>query len=64
MSTLSNLKKFEITCNEGSLGGEGHSQADMIVIIWAVDEQHARKIFMNDKANQVYGRRIKKVRQV
>ena len=61
---MSNLKKFEITCNEGSLEGAGNIQREIKIIEWALDEQHARKIFMNNRANQMYGRRIKNVRQV
>lgn len=60
---MSNLKKFSIICNEGSLSGSGKGQKDIKLIEWALDKNEAANQFNNCRANQMYGRRIKSIQE-
>jgi hypothetical protein len=57
-------KKYEITCNEGSLSATGRGQRDITVIVTAVTIDGARRKFEMEEENRVYGRRIKWIREV
>lgn len=56
-------KKFEVTCNQGSLSG-GSSGREIKIIIEAVNIEAARLKFHNDQENMMYGRQIKTIREV
>lgn len=54
---MSTLKKFIITCNEGSLSG-GSRGRNMEDIEWALDKHEAKKQFETHPVNRMYGRRV------
>lgn len=60
---MSQMKKFLITCNEGSLSGSGKMQQDIKLVEWALSEDEARHQFNACRTNKVYGRIIKKVEE-
>jgi hypothetical protein len=60
---MSNLKKFEIVCNEGSLSGSGSMQPDITLVEWALDKDQAEKQFYSYEITKRYGRRIKSIRE-
>ena len=53
---MSTLKKFIVTCNEGSLsGGRGRTMEETE---WSTDKEAAKKQFELNPVNQRYGRRV------
>jgi hypothetical protein len=60
---MSNLKKFEIVCNEGSLSGHGGMQKEITLIEWALDKSQAEKQFNAYEITKRYGRRIISIRE-
>lgn len=58
------MKTYEVICNEGSLGGVGTMQKDIIITIQAESQQEAEYKFDDSQINKVYGRHIKSIKEI
>mgnify|MGYP001351545749 CR=1 FL=1 len=60
---MSQMKKFIIVCNEGSLGGSGKIQKNIRLVEWAISQEDAIDQFNNCRTNRIYGRTVKSVEE-
>lgn len=59
---MSTLKKYIITCNEGSLGGGGRGNT-VEIVEWSTDIDAAKRQFNGNQFNRMYGRRIISIKE-